>query len=225
MWLLPLAVPLGMVVGRLAGGRWRYVYKVRIRWWGVLVAAIAVGGFMAVYPDPPGGDAWLAFSLVLFAVVAGANLHLRGMGVVMVGIGLNLVPLLLNGHMPVRAEAVVDAGLAPADNYEAVDLGTGRQLAEPGDRLTVLGPIVPLSALNEVVSFGDLIVAFGLVNVGFRLVKPAAAPTRRRRPAHAARGRGDGSSAPPSGDDSSHGTPQPKPVPVADDASRQPALV
>ena len=186
MWLLPLSVPLGMLIGRVAGGRWRTVYKVRIRWWGLLVAAISVGGFMAVYPNPPGGNLWLLGSLALFAVVAGANRQLGGMGVVLVGICLNLVPVVSNGHMPVRADAVVNAGLADADTFERVRLGTGRKLADPGDRFVALGPVIPVASLHEVVSFGDLIVAFGLVNVGFRLVKPDVARAVRRRPAHAA---------------------------------------
>ena len=188
MWLLPLAVPLGMVIGRVAGGRWRSVYKARIHFWWLLVAAVAVGGFMAVYPNPPGGNLWLVLSLLLFATVAGANRHLGGMGVVLVGICLNLVPVVLNGHMPVRADAVVNAGLADATTYEQVRLGTGRQLADPGDRFIALGPVIPLPSLHEVVSFGDLIVAFGLVNVGFRLVKPDASRGVRKRPAHAAGG-------------------------------------
>jgi hypothetical protein len=37
----------------------------------------------------------------------------------------------------------------------------------------VLGDVLPIEPFHEVISFGDLIMAFGLANVMFRLFQPA----------------------------------------------------
>ncbi len=54
------------------------------------------------------------------------------------------------------------------------ELGPGRRLAEPDDRLEVLTAIIPIPAFGLVVTFGDLIALIGLADVGFRLAKRTA---------------------------------------------------
>ena len=45
----------------------------------------------------------------------------------------------------------------------------------------MLGDVLPVRPVHEVVSFGDLILALGLADVVFRLLRPVAEPRRRDR--------------------------------------------
>ena len=100
------------------------------------------------------------------------NLHLTGASVVLFGTVLNLLPLVFYGYMPVTAEAVVKAGIADFASIDLVRLGATRAFETGGETLIFLGAIVPVRWLNEVFSFGDLVIACGLANLGFRLFFP-----------------------------------------------------
>ena len=69
-------------------------------------------------------------------------------------------------------EAVVKAGIADSASIDLVQLGATRAFENGGETLVFLGAIIPIQWLNEVFSFGDLIVACGLANLGFRLFFP-----------------------------------------------------
>ena len=169
------ALPVGVLVGLLAGGDFGELRDLRLRLWPVLLPALGVAAVISLDNDPPFERFLLPLSLVGFAVVVFANLHVVGMAVVGTGILANLAPVLLNGDMPVRESAVIGAGIATADTVEFVELGAGRRFEEAADLLSFLGAIIPVGVLNEVLTFGDLIVVVGLLNVGFRAVRPAAA--------------------------------------------------
>ena len=176
MWLPVAMLFVGLVVGLVFGGRWRAVRTTRVRKWPVGALGLA---FLVV---PWIGDLSRATGLVaigwaLLIAFAIFNWRMTGMSIVAIGLACNLAVLLANQAMPVRAESVVRAGIADESSVATADLGPGRRLAEPGDRLEPLSAIVPLSALGMVVTFGDLIALFGLLDVGFRL-------TRRTAPRH-----------------------------------------
>lgn len=177
MWILVAALPVGLLVGLLAGGDLTTVRDLRLRLWGTALPALAFSMVMWFDSQPPFEAFLLPLSLALFAVFVGANMHVVGFTVVGVGIVANLVPIVLNGSMPVRESAVIDAGIATADTVDLVELGAGRRFEQPDDLLMSLGAIVPVEILDEVLTFGDLIVTLGLVNVGFRVARP-----RRRNP-------------------------------------------
>jgi hypothetical protein len=73
--------------------------------------------------------------------------------------------------MPVGRKALAHAGRNPGV-YVAE-----HHLQRSSDKLLILGEVVPIAPLSEVVSFGDLILAVGLVDVLVHLMRPA----RRRR--------------------------------------------
>ena len=176
MWLPVAMLFVGLVVGLVFGGRWRAVRTTRVRKWPIGALGLA---FLVV---PWIGDLSRATGLVaigwaLLIAFAIFNWRMTGMSIVAIGLACNLAVLLANQAMPVRAESVVRAGIADESSVATADLGPGRRLAEPGDRLEPLSAIVPLSALGMVVTFGDLIALFGLLDVGFRL-------TRRTAPRH-----------------------------------------
>ena len=173
MWLPVAMLFVGLVVGLVFGGRWRAVRTTRVRKWpvGALGLAFLVLPWLGDLSRTTGLVAIGWALLIAFAIF---NWRMTGMSIVAIGLACNLAVLLANQAMPVRAESVVRAGIADESSVATADLGPGRRLAEPGDRLEPLSAIVPLSALGMVVTFGDLIALFGLLDVGFRLARRTA---------------------------------------------------
>ena len=102
------------------------------------------------------------------------------MGVVLVGLALNLVPIAVNHGMPVRAAALVRwVRSIRAPRRPPLHLGAKRHLERPSDRLVALGDVIAVPAAHEVASFGDLVLAAGLGAVAFDVVRR---PRRRHRP-------------------------------------------
>jgi hypothetical protein len=135
---------------------------------GLLVAGVA-GQLLAARWT--GSDAVviavLAFAmLIAFSV---ANLHLTGMGVMTIGLGLNLFAITANGGMPVSARALVVADVIDPIDVAQVELQGARHLERSTDPIKVLGDIIPLG--HQVVSFGDLIIAVATADVITHLVR------------------------------------------------------
>jgi hypothetical protein len=179
--LLPaLAIAVGLVAGVARRPRHRHLAAPRVRAWAILVAGVVaqlVSGLVAA-------TAVVLLSYALLLAFAGRNLHLVGMPVVFVGLALNAAVIGANGGMPVRADALEAVGViepGEADDPAALDLGAKRHIEDGDDRLAFLGDIVPVRALERVVSFGDLILYVGLADVVANLVR-----RRRRRGSHEA---------------------------------------
>jgi hypothetical protein len=118
-----------------------------------------------------GSDA-VVVAVIAFAVLIAfsvANLHLTGMGVVTIGLGLNLFAIMANGGMPVSARALLVADVVPAEDIAHVELHGPRHLERPTDAIRVLGDIIPMG--HQVVSFGDLIIAVATADVIAHLVR------------------------------------------------------
>ena len=172
------AIVVGVLVGMLRGGRFSNLGDAAFRVWPLLVLGIVVQGAAAFTGD--GTVPLILLSYVLLLTFCAANLHHAGMGVVFVGIGLNLLVIGVNGGMPVRHEAIVAAGIVEADEVELLDFGAKRHLETEDDRLELLGDIVPVPVVGEVLSFGDLAMSVGVAAVLGNLL------TKRRAPARAA---------------------------------------
>ena len=175
MRLAILSLLAGLVLALVLGGRLGNIPAERLRWPSLTFVAVVL--YWA--PVVLGASSSAAVVLILLSYVALlafalANLRLTGMAVVGLGLALNAVVIAANNGMPVDPQAVVATGLSPASELEAIDLEGGRRWQEPDDRLAVLGDIVPVAVLDEVVSFGDLVLAAGLANVGFRLLRPVS---------------------------------------------------
>jgi hypothetical protein len=171
MGFTTVAVIAGLVIGLAAGGRIRNLGSQRFRWWLLL----PLGAVLQTVPELWEVPAALAMVLASYAALAAfamANLHLVGMSVVMVGLALNVAPIVANGGMPVRAEAIVAAGISEPHDVEHLRFGAKRHLERPDDRLTFLGDVIPVPPLREVLSFGDLVLAFGVADVLARMLRP-----------------------------------------------------
>jgi hypothetical protein len=171
MSFLFVTVAVAIGIALITGGSLRAILETRLRATWALFTALALQLLLDLLGPWRGvagnaGHVLLVVSYVLLLGFCASNLRLRGMAVVAIGIALNGVVITLNRGMPVRAPGA-----------EITD--TVKHHAErPSDRLTVLGDIIVVPSLSQALSFGDLILMVGLVDV---LVHRSRAPVRPRR--------------------------------------------
>lgn len=175
-----VAAVVGIAVGALRRPVGRHLPDpvVVVPWLGVLAVAIQVplGAFTTVVAGP-----LLGLSLFLLTGFALLNRRLVGMGVLALGLALNAAVVLVNGAMPVRATALVDAGVVAADELRSVDLGAGRRFERTGDWMPVLGDVLAVRPPGAAMSIGDLVVLAGVGVVAADLARYA----RRGQPSGA----------------------------------------
>lgn len=171
---IAVAIVAGIVIGLVRGGSFERLAEASFRLWPLLILGIVVQGAAAFTAD--GAVPLILASYVLLLVFTAVNLHHAGMGVVFVGIALNVAVIGINGGMPVRADAIVAAGIVERDQTPSLDFGSKRHLETEDDRLTVLGDIIPVPVAEEVLSFGDLAMSVGVAAVLVNLLR------RRRGP-------------------------------------------
>ena len=166
-----LAVGAGFALALVLGGRFRYLAGRSLRLWFLL----PVGLLLPVAAIESRGSTWpfvlvlLSFGcLFLFAVV---NLGVTGFWLIALGLFLNALVVGVNHGMPVGHKALAHAG-PQADVYAAL-----HHSQRPSDRLLILGDVVPVSPLGQIVTFGDLVLAVGVVDVIVHLMRP---PPRRK---------------------------------------------
>ena len=171
MSFLFVTVALALGVALLTGGRLRNIAATELRHPGILGAAVGIQLALELLHPTRGtaghlASALLAASYVFLLLFCVANLRLRGLAVVAVGIALNGAVITLNSGMPIRAPEA------------AVQATTKHHAERPSDKLTFLGDIILVPALRQSLSFGDLIMMVGLVDVLFHCSRNPAA--RRR---------------------------------------------
>jgi Family of unknown function (DUF5317) len=189
MILFASVIVLAFVLGFVFGGRLSRFEGVRIRWWALALAGLAVQ-FIPL-PEGAGGTdlavrtVVLAASYVALIVFAAVNVRLPGIPVMLVGLVLNAIVITTNGGMPVSASALrasdqadvlADLQRSGADKHH---LETG------GDVVTFLGDVIAIpSPIAQVVSIGDVLVYLGLiwfVVAAMRgRIRPASAPADYR---------------------------------------------
>jgi hypothetical protein len=158
--LLAVAVVAGLLVGLSrppAGVHTRRPHMEQIPLLGVGAALNAA----SVMLDGGAATIALAASLAVLIAVAVVNRHLTGVAVVGVGLLVNLVSVAVNEGMPVRASALVRAGVVTEAEAPTTRFHGPRHLETDDDALGVLGDVLPIPFAGEVMSFGDLIVVIG----------------------------------------------------------------
>lgn len=187
MTLLLGAVLIGLVAGILRPPLGARATRIRVRciW---LLAVGAAGSAAAQLVEADLAPAAMGVSLALLLAFVLTNAHLTGIAVIGVGLLLNLLSVVVNNGMPVRGEALVQAGVVEADELATTEVNGARHLETATDRLPVLGDVLPIPAVRSVISFGDLIVMFGVADALRDLA-------RRRRRGWTKRDRGDYESA------------------------------
>jgi hypothetical protein len=170
-----VAIVVGLVIGRLTGGRFTNLAAAPVRWWPVLVGAIVVQ-VAAVLTDGDVGVVLLLVSFGLIILFTAVNLTTPGMGIVLIGVAMNALVIGVNQGMPVRQSAIVASGLADEGEAEGFAFNSKWHLETEEDRLTFLGDIIPVPGAREVLSFGDLVMAVGVADVIVHLMRKPRAP-------------------------------------------------
>ncbi|HZN16491.1 MAG TPA: DUF5317 family protein [Acidimicrobiales bacterium] len=178
MWFTAITVAVGALIGLALGGRPRHLPEHTFHLWPLLLGGLAL---QVVVEGGLRGRPGLVLVFISYALLlsfSALNLRLAGMGVVMVGVVMNLVPITLNAGMPVRASALVSAGIVKTpDAAPFVRLRGERHLQDDDDRLMVLADIIPVRLLRQVMSFGDLVLSVGTITLIVGLLRPP-----RRKP-------------------------------------------
>ena len=177
-----IAIPIGVVIGLLIGGRIERLSQLRFHWAWLAVAGLAIQVvlFSTSMADslPPGvGEAIYVGSTGMVLIAVWRNLAVPGLAVVAAGAISNLAAVVVNGGvMPTTADAVRIAGLASEGGFS-----NSAVLADPA--LAPLTDIFAIPAglpLANVFSIGDVLIAVGLIvtiALGMRRGDPAARTT------------------------------------------------
>ena len=184
MALLPLALAIGIVLGRLAGGRLGSLLELRLRWG--FLGAVALAAQMALgiatarlHVPQATRDVLVVSSDLLVGLVLGRNVGGRprgqqlGLCAFAAGWLANLLPIVAYGAMPVSRSALRRAGIAGID-VAAGHLGK-HVLVAPRAAWLALGDWIPVRPLGAVVSPGDLFMLAGMAGfVAAAMCRPAA---------------------------------------------------
>jgi hypothetical protein len=176
-----LAVPIGLVLGFLMGGRLDRLSEIRFEWAWLAVIGLAVQ--ILLFSTPIGGsfrggvgEAIYVASTGLVLIAVWRNLRVPGLALVALGAISNLAAIVANdGVMPTTPEALAAAGLDPLDGFSNSAVLEDPALAPLTD-IFALPPWLPLA---NVFSLGDVLIALGIVvviAVGMRRGDPASRP-------------------------------------------------
>ena len=133
----------------------------------LVAAALQIGIVFVDFPEARIDDlgfGLLMLSYTLLLAFCFANLGLRGMGIITVGVAMNAVVIGLNQGMPATDEVWHDGELVSEPFEETVkhQPETDQDLAPFLSDIIVLPP-----PFEETISFGDIVLAVGFVDVVF----------------------------------------------------------
>jgi hypothetical protein len=162
---LGVVVLVAALVPLITRGSYRRLAEAPWRWGGLLALGLGLQLLLDTGIVPKSSWHSVGFGLLVasYVVIAGfcaGNVLVRGMAVVLVGVALNGFIVTIDQGMPVKI---------PPDWQTSSPVGASvkHHPREGGDHLLALTDIIVLRKLDAVISFGDLIIAFGLVDVTF----------------------------------------------------------
>jgi hypothetical protein len=158
------ALPIGLLIGLLLGGRPAGLAAIRFRWpglvlFGLVLQLILFFGPVAERIGDLGVPIYVGSSaIVLIALLR--NLAIPGLPVIALGALLNLVAIVANGgYMPVSTGALAALGKSPATGYS-----NSTQMSDPAlAPLTDIFALPPAVPFANVFSIGDLLIGLGIV--------------------------------------------------------------
>ncbi|HEX4491844.1 MAG TPA: DUF5317 family protein [Acidimicrobiia bacterium] len=175
MSFLGLVVLVAAIVPLVTGGSYRRLADAPWRGGGLLALGLGLQLLLDTGLVPK--SAWhsvgfgiLVASYVVLVGFCGGNMLVRGMAVVLIGVALNGFVITIDQGMPVKI---------PPDWQTSSPVGATvkHHPRAAGDHLLALTDVIVLRKLDAVISFGDLIIAFGLIDVTYW----ASRRTRRAR--------------------------------------------
>lgn len=166
MLVLGIAVAAALLLPLLTLGSYQRLFDTKFRWPWVLAVSLAIQLGLEFYSLPHRdwdnvGYGLLVGSNVLLLVFVARNVVLRGMSIVFIGIACNAIVITLNHGMPVklpREWRTESWAKATVKHHPQKD---GEKLLALSDIIIVRDP------LNNVLSFGDLILGVGLCDVAY----------------------------------------------------------
>ncbi len=170
------AVPLGLLAGRLLGGRLAGLATMRFRWaWlaigGLAAQVILFGGAVDRLIGAAGPALYVASTVVVLIAVL-ANLRLPGLPLVALGAASNLAAILANGgSMPADPGAYALAGLERGGGFSN-SVVTETPALPPLTDIYALPDAFPFA---NVFSIGDVLIAVGIavaIAAGMRRARP-----------------------------------------------------
>ena len=175
LWLV-MVLFLSMAIAILRGGRLSNLGDIHLRLWWLLPLGFAMQLGARFVPDDRAGlgVGLILVSYVPLVILVLLNRDRPGLWLAGIGVLMNFTVILINGGMPVLAEAAeVASGFAPGDpviaeSYKHVVLNRDSWLP-------FLADVIPIRIANygQVLSMGDVFLAFGLGRfIEFELRRP-----------------------------------------------------
>lgn len=194
MLLLGSILAIGLLLGLGLGGSIRELGKLDVHLWWLIPLGLALQ-IVPIPQGPEGPGHYIPFvalllSFLLVGAVVALNWRLRGFPAILLGVLLNVIPIVVNQGMPVSGQAVIEAGGSVADVPRA--LGNKHHLLTPDDEVTFLADVIAIrSPFQAVVSAGDLVMwagagwflTFAMLGAPRREASPARPPRRGIRSA------------------------------------------
>jgi hypothetical protein len=185
MFLVPGLIVLAVLLGYLLGGRLSRFENLRINRWGLAILGAVLTAIANLFPalsigpipDTVVGPILLALSYFLLAVFLISNRWIPAGYVMIAGLLLNLVVVVANGGMPVRAEAITTSGGDPAVLQDAT-VGKHHLMSDDdvlwhlGDVIGVPEPIGVVLSPGDVLLYGGMVYSIVQIMRGRRREKP-----------------------------------------------------
>lgn len=162
--MLASAVGLGLAAGLATGGRLSRLAELQVAWWPILAAGVLLR-LSAGYAGDAARALYLA-GFVAIVIVAVANRRLPGALLIAAGAALNLMVVVVNGAMPVSADAIAAVGGSfPTDPLHTTLVADSR--------LPLLSDIIPFPVVRTAYSAGDVLIALGGARLTFWALRRA----------------------------------------------------
>jgi hypothetical protein len=175
---LALAV-VALVAGLLRGGSLDSLAATDLRQGWLLAVGLGLQVVAGVWSPPwlMGARALLVLVVSNLAVVVfiALNRGVPGLLIADLGLALNLLVIVVNGAMPVSADAARAAGAEEALRTSGVE----HERMDETTALSWLGDVIPVPPAREVLSIGDVLLAGGLAGLVYSRTTTTAARARR----------------------------------------------
>jgi hypothetical protein len=178
MLVLGIAVAAALLIPLVTLGSYKRLFETKLHWTWLLAASLAIQLVLEFYTLPHRywdnlGYGLLVASYVLLLAFIARNVVLRGMSIVFIGIACNATVIAFNHGMPVK--------FPPEWRNESwAEETVKHHPREHGDKLLVLSDIIIVRhPIDNVLSFGDLILAVGLCDVAYNASRDPRRGKRR----------------------------------------------
>ncbi|MDF2546602.1 MAG: hypothetical protein K0R93_1500 [Anaerosolibacter sp.] len=189
---------LGLILGKIRGGKFSNLGDMQINGWTILILALLLQLTPIISEDFPFFAKYqphiYATSIILTMICICMNLRKKGMWAFFVGILLNLIVIAFNGfQMPISFSALKLAGLDSMVNaIQSGDMMHFRSLEGAAQGIKMLAKFIPIPKpypLPKVISIGDIFITLGLILFITGEMKKSKFYVRHRMIKHGYKGR------------------------------------